>query len=118
MPPPMDIGKPPVRTRFGACQVHAEKLYIYYISLWMPEDRAVSQDSMGTIAEAQRAYSRHSAQARADALLASLHDGTADGKRAPARLLNVACRPASAWLDTLPLSRALELKSGEFQAAL
>jgi hypothetical protein len=73
---------------------------------------------MGTIAEAQRAYCRHSAQARADALLASMHDGTEGGKRAGARLLSCACRPASAWLDTLPLSRALELKSGEFQTAL
>jgi hypothetical protein len=87
-------------------------------TLWRPEDWVVSQDSMGTIAEAQRAYCRHSAQARADALLASLHDHTEDGKRARARLLSCACRPASAWLDTLPLSRALELKSGEFQTAL
>jgi hypothetical protein len=87
-------------------------------TLWRPEDREVSQDSMGTIAEAQRAYCRHSAQAHADALLASLHNGTEDGKRARARLLSCACRPASAWLDTLPLSRALELKSGEFQTAL
>jgi hypothetical protein len=75
-------------------------------------------DSMGTIAEAQRSYCRHSAQARADALLASLHDGTEGGKRARAHLLSCACRPASAWLDTLPLSRALELKSREFQTAL
>jgi hypothetical protein len=73
---------------------------------------------MGTLAEAQRAYCWHSAQARADALLASLQDGTEDGKGARARLLSCACRPASAWLDTLPLSRALELKSGEFQTAL
>jgi hypothetical protein len=73
---------------------------------------------MGTIAGAQRAYCRHPAQARADALLASLQDGTEDGKRARARLLSCACRPASAWLYTLPLSRALELKSGEFQTAL
>jgi hypothetical protein len=87
-------------------------------TLWRPEDRVVSQDSMGTIAEAQRAYCQHSAQARADALLASLQDGTEDGKGARARLLSCACRPASAWLDTLPLSRALELKSGEFQTAL
>jgi hypothetical protein len=81
-------------------------------TLWRPEDRVVSQDSMSTIAEAQRAYCRHSAQARADALLASLQDGTEDGKGARARLLSCACRPASAWLDTL------ELKSGEFQTAL
>jgi hypothetical protein len=87
-------------------------------TLWQPEDRVVSQDSMGTIAEAQCAYCRHSTQARADALLASLQDGTEDGKRARARLFSCACRPAFAWLDTLPLSRALELKSGEFQTAL
>jgi hypothetical protein len=73
---------------------------------------------MGTIVEAQRVYCRHSAQACADALLASLHDGTEDGKRARARLLSCACRPASAWLDTLPLSRPFEIKSGEFQTAL
>jgi hypothetical protein len=30
-----------------------------------------------------------------------------------ARLLSCACRPASAWLDTLPCTPALELKSGE-----
>jgi hypothetical protein len=83
-------------------------------TLWRPEDQVVSQDSIGTIVEAQRAHCRHSTQARADALLASLQDGTEDGKHAPARLLSCACRPASAWLDTLPLSRALELKSGEF----
>jgi hypothetical protein len=87
-------------------------------TLWRPDDRVVSQDSMGTIAEAQRAYCRHSAQACADALLASLHDLTEDGKHGRARLFSCACCPASAWLDTLPLSRALELKSGEFQTAL
>jgi hypothetical protein len=73
---------------------------------------------MGTIQEAQHAYCRHSAQAHTDALLASLHDGMEDGKLAGNRLLRCACRPASAWLDTLPLSRALDLKSGEFQTAL
>jgi hypothetical protein len=87
-------------------------------TLWRPEDRVVSQDSTGTIVEAQRAYCRHSTQARADALLASLQDGTEDGKRAHARLLSCACHPAFAWLDTLLLSRALELKSREFQTAL
>jgi hypothetical protein len=85
---------------------------------WRSESRVVSQDSMGTITEAQRAYCRHSAQARADALLASLHDSTEDGKLTRARLLSCACRPASAWLDTLPLSRALEFNSREFQTAL
>jgi hypothetical protein len=83
----------------------------------MPEDRAVSQDSCRA-PEAQRVYSQLSRQDRADALLASLHDGTADGKRARAGLLNFVCRRASAWLDNLLFSRALELKSGEFQTAL
>jgi hypothetical protein len=86
-------------------------------TLWRPEDRVVSQDSMGTIAEAQRTYCRHSAQARADALLASLQDGMEDSKHDRARLLSCACCPASAWLDTLPPSSALELKSSEFQTA-
>jgi hypothetical protein len=87
-------------------------------TLWRPESRGDSQDNIGTIAEAQPACCRHSAQARADALLASLNDGTEGGKRTRAPLLSCACHPASAWLDTLPLSRALELKSGEFQTAL
>jgi hypothetical protein len=87
-------------------------------TLWRPEDQEVSQDSMGTIAEAQRAYCRHSAQARADAVLTSLHDGTEGGKRARACLLSCACCLASAWLDTHLLSRALELKSVVFQTAL
>jgi hypothetical protein len=77
-------------------------------TLWRQESRVVSQ---GTIAEAQRAYCQDSAQARAEAWLASLHDGTEDGKHAPARLLSCACHPASAWLDTLPLLRDLELKT-------
>jgi hypothetical protein len=86
--------------------------------LWRPEFREVGPRSMGTIAEAQSMLSRYSAQARAASLLASLPLGTEDGKRTRARLLSCACRPASAWLDTLPLFRALELKSGEFQTAL
>jgi hypothetical protein len=69
-------------------------------TLWLTESQVVSQD---TIAEAQRAYCRHPAKACANALPASLHDGMEDGKRACARLLSCACRPTSAWLDTLPL---------------
>jgi hypothetical protein len=60
----------------------------------------VSLDSLGTIAAAQREFSRQAAQARADALLESFDAGTQDGKSARARLLRRACRPASAWLDT------------------
>jgi hypothetical protein len=35
-----------------------------------------------------------------------------------ARLSSCTCRPASAWLDTLPCTRALELKSGEVRTGL
>jgi hypothetical protein len=73
----------------------------------------VSPDSLDTIAAAQREFSRQAVQAQADALLESFDAGTQDGKSAWARLLSCACRPASAWLDMLPLTRALELKSGE-----
>jgi hypothetical protein len=37
---------------------------------------------------------------------------------ARARLLSCACRPTSAWLDTLPCTPALELKSGEVRTSL
>jgi hypothetical protein len=95
-----------------------ETLHDTAVGLWPPEDREASPDTMGIIAEAQRALSRHSTQARADALLASFPPGTEHGKRARARLLSCVRRLASAWLDTLPLSRALELKSGEFHTGL
>jgi hypothetical protein len=81
------------------------------------EAREASLETMGVIYEAQYALFQHSAQARTDALQASFPPGAEDGKRTRARLLSCACRPASAWLDTLPLSTALELKSGEFLPA-
>jgi hypothetical protein len=77
-------------------------------TLWRPESQVVSQDSIGTIVKAQRAYCRHSAQAHADALLASLHDGTEDDKRAPARLLSCACRPLSRARQLFSPSPALK----------
>jgi hypothetical protein len=40
------------------------------------------------------------------------------GRSAHARLLTCACRPASAWLDTLPCTPALELQSGEVRTGL
>jgi hypothetical protein len=71
--------------------------------LWPPEFQEVSPDSLGTIAAAQREFSRQAAQACADALSESLCDaGTQDGKSARAHLLSCACHPSSAWLDTLP----------------
>jgi hypothetical protein len=48
----------------------------------------------------------------------SYNVSTDRGKRARARLLSCACRPASVWLVTLPLSPALELKRGEVQTDL
>jgi hypothetical protein len=41
-----------------------------------------------------------------------------DRRAARARLLSCACHPALAWLDTLPLTPILELKSGEVQTSL
>jgi hypothetical protein len=93
---------------------HPRDIYI----LWRPDARETGPDSLGTIAAAQSAISRRSAQFRADALMDSYDPSTDGGKRARARLLSCACRPASAWLVTLPLLRALELKSGEVQTGL
>jgi hypothetical protein len=86
--------------------------------LWRADAREAGPDSLGTIAAAQSAITRRSAQFRAEALMDSYDLSTDGGKRARARLLSCACRPASAWLVTLPLSRALELKSGEVQTGL
>jgi hypothetical protein len=69
-----------------------ETLHDTAIGLWPPEDREASPDTMGIIAEAQRALSQHSAQALADALLASFPPSTENGKRALARFLSCACR--------------------------
>jgi hypothetical protein len=86
--------------------------------LWRPDAREACPDSLGTIAAAQSTISQLSAQFRADALMDSYDPSTDGGKRTRARLLSCACRPASAWSVTLPLSRALELKSGEVQTGL
>jgi hypothetical protein len=87
-------------------------------ALWKPELKDVHPDRLGHIAEAQGVFSRHESQARFDALLASYDATSVHGRSARARLLSCSCRPASAWLDTLPLSRALELKSGEVRTGL
>jgi hypothetical protein len=82
-------------------------------TLWLPEYQEVSPDSLGTIAAAQREFPRHTAQTRADALRKSFDPNTTEGRSGRARLLSCACRPASTWLDTLPLTKSLELESGE-----
>jgi hypothetical protein len=78
----------------------------------------VSPDSLGTIAAEQREFLRHTAQNRVDALLESFDPNTTKGRSARAGLLSCACRLASAWLDTLPLTKALKLKSGEVRTGL
>jgi hypothetical protein len=87
-------------------------------ALWRPELREVSLDNMGSISAAQHGFSRHSAKEAADALFVFFNADIVKGRKARARLLSCARRPASAWLDTLPLRQALELKSGEVQAGL
>jgi hypothetical protein len=84
--------------------------------LWKPELKEVDPERPGHIAEAQGVFARHEAQARFDALLASCDANSVQGRSV--RLLSCACRLASAWLDTLPHSRALELKSREVRNGL
>jgi hypothetical protein len=87
-------------------------------TLWPPEYREVSPDSLGTLAAALREFSRLTAQSRADALLESFDPNTTEGRSGRARLLSCACRPALAWLDTVPLTKSLELKRGEVRTGL
>jgi hypothetical protein len=72
--------------------------------LWRPDIRQVGPNSLGTIAAAQSAISWRSAWIPANTLMDSYDASTDGGKRARARLLSCACRPALAWLVTLPLS--------------
>jgi hypothetical protein len=83
-------------------------------TLLRPEFRKVDPDSMRTMADAQSAISRHSSRIRAD----SYNHCSETCKCTHARLLSCACRPASAWLVPLLISRALELNSREFQTGL
>jgi hypothetical protein len=70
------------------------------------------------VAGAQRVYGRHVAAQRFEALLA-LHDAASPtGQKARARLRSCGGAASAAWLTALPRSRALELKTEEFQAAL
>jgi hypothetical protein len=78
----------------------------------------VNAERLGHIAGAQGVSARHEAKARFDTLLASYDATSMHGRSARARLLSCACRPASAWLDTFPLTWALELKSAEVRSGL
>jgi hypothetical protein len=80
-------------------------------TLWPPEYQEVSPNSLETIAAAQRNFSRHRAQTRADSQRGSFDANMTEGQSASTCLLSCACRPASAWLDTLPFTKALEVKS-------
>jgi hypothetical protein len=86
--------------------------------LWPPEVRDVNPDNLRVIADAQSTVSRHIAAAKLCALLESFDAHSVDGRSARARILSWACHPASAWLDTLPLTRTLELRSGEVRTGL
>jgi hypothetical protein len=73
----------------------------------------------GTLAQAQHSFGHHEAQRAYEALLR-----TADGFSPTTRMLvlsrlrSVACRAASAWLETLPTAPPLRLDDGAFRAAL
>jgi hypothetical protein len=86
--------------------------------LWKPELKEVIPERLGHIAEAQGVFARHEAQSHFDALYKSYDASSVRGRSARARLLGCACRPTSAWLDTLPCFQALELKSGEVRTGL
>jgi hypothetical protein len=86
--------------------------------LWRPKLCGVGPSSMGTIAGAQIAISRHSAQIHANVLIDSYDGGPELGKRDRALLLSYACHPASAWLITLPIWRAFKLNCGRDQTDL
>jgi hypothetical protein len=78
----------------------------------------IGQPYLGHIAEDQGVFARHEAQDRFDALYESYDANSVQGRSARARLLSCACRLVSAWLDTLPCTPALELKSGEVRTGL
>jgi hypothetical protein len=72
--------------------------------LWLPN------------AAAQSTYSQHAATP--DLPLESFYASIVEGRNAGAGQQSCACRPASAWLDILPLTCALELKNGEVRTSL
>jgi hypothetical protein len=85
--------------------------------LWKPELKEVNPERLGHITGAQGVFTGHEAKARFDTLLASYDATSVHGRSARARLLSCACHPASAWLDTLPLTWALDSKAEKCGAA-
>jgi hypothetical protein len=87
---------------------------------WKPDlnSKKVNHKRLGHIAEAQGVFARHEAQASFGALYESYIANSMQGRSAHARLLSCACRPASAWFDTLPCTPSLELKIREVRTSL
>jgi hypothetical protein len=81
-----------------------EALHSEWGDLWKPELKKVNPERLGHIAGAQGVFARHEAKDRFDTLLASYDATSVRGRSARAPLLSCACRPASAWLDTLALT--------------
>jgi hypothetical protein len=65
-----------------------DKLGTQWEVLWLPELHELSPTSLGTITGAQREFEQHSAEARADVLLASFNPGTETGKCGSAQLIS------------------------------
>jgi hypothetical protein len=95
-----------------------EALHSEVGDLWKPEPKELNPERLGHISEAQGVFAWHEAQARFDALYEPYDANSVQGRSARACLLSCACRSASAWLDTLPCTQTLELKSGEVRTGL
>jgi hypothetical protein len=88
-------------------------------ALWPPDALALTAERIDkTLRSVQRDFSRFTAQARADELLASCDAGTEEGQHNRARLLSCMCRPAGAWIEALPTSGALQLSDADFRVAM
>ena len=86
--------------------------------LWKPDDATVTDRCISAVlSKAQRKIGQHHAQQRYDAMLAACDLSSNLGKRTAARLRGVACRPASIWLDALPVTRAHTLSDVHFRSA-
>ena len=87
--------------------------------LWPPDALPITAASIDdTLPGAQRAFSRFVAECRFDELIDALDGATLAGQRALARLRSCSCRAASIWIDTLPVSPALQLQDAHFRTAM
>ena len=67
-----------------------------------------------TLPGVQREYGHVMAQRAHSALLAEYDLATTEGQQDMARLRSCACRPASMWLDALPVAPTLQLTDADF----